>query len=102
MGAGKKAGGGKKKGGGKTLSSQHKEQLGKLMHQLHTTSPHFVRCIIPNEIKTPGILDAALVLHQLRCNGVMEGIRICRMGFPSRMMYAEFKQRYIYFRHSHA
>jgi len=93
--AGKKGGGGKKKGGGgKTLSSQHKEQLGKLMHQLHSTSPHFVRCIIPNEVKTPGIIDAALVLHQLRCNGVMEGIRICRMGYPSRMLYAEFKQRY--------
>jgi len=94
LSAGKKGGGGKKKGGGKTLSSQHKEQLGKLMHQLHTTSPHFVRCLIPNEIKTPGILEAGLVLHQLRCNGVMEGIRICRMGYPSRMFYAEFKQRY--------
>jgi len=93
--AGKKGGGGKKKGGGgKTLSSQHKEQLGKLMHQLHTTSPHFVRCLIPNEQKTPGILEAGLVLHQLRCNGVMEGIRICRMGYPSRMLYSEFKQRY--------
>ncbi len=38
-------------------------------------------------------LDSHLVLHQLRCNGVLEGIRICRKGFPSRMIYSEFKQR---------
>merc|ERR1712168_843307 len=60
----------------------------------YSTHPHFVRCIIPNEVKTPGLIDAELVLHQLQCNGVLEGIRICRKGFPNRMMYAEFKQRY--------
>lgn len=64
------------------------------MATLKQTHPHFVRCIIPNEIKTGGVLDAHLVMHQLTCNGVLEGIRICRKGFPNRMIYAEFKQRY--------
>uniref|UniRef100_A0A3P8ZJ37 Myosin-7B n=1 Tax=Esox lucius TaxID=8010 RepID=A0A3P8ZJ37_ESOLU len=77
-----------------TVSQLHKENLNKLMTNLRCTQPHFVRCIIPNETKTPGIMDAFLVLHQLRCNGVLEGIRICRKGFPNRMIYAEFKQRY--------
>ena len=70
------------------------EQLNKLMNNLKQTHPHFVRCIIPNEIKTGGVLDSHLVMHQLTCNGVLEGIRICRKGFPNRMIYSEFKQRY--------
>ncbi|KAI5608714.1 myosin heavy chain, fast skeletal muscle-like, partial [Silurus asotus] len=70
------------------------ENLGKLMSNLRSTHPHFVRCLIPNESKTPGLMENFLVIHQLRCNGVLEGIRICRKGFPSRILYGDFKQRY--------
>ena len=42
---------------------------------------------------SPGVMDHHLVMHQLRCNGVLEGIRICRKGFPNRILYADFKQR---------
>jgi len=86
---------GKRKGSAfQTVSYRHKEQLKGLMDTLMATSPHFVRCIIPNENKAAGECDGQLVLHQLRCNGVLEGIRICRKGFPSRMLFADFKQRY--------
>ncbi|KAM7089007.1 myosin heavy chain, skeletal muscle, adult-like [Ciconia maguari] len=99
-GADAEAGGGGKKGGKKkgssfqTVSALFRENLNKLMTNLRSTHPHFVRCIIPNETKTPGAMEHELVLHQLRCNGVLEGIRICRKGFPSRVLYADFKQRY--------
>nr|XP_019610779.1 PREDICTED: myosin-13 [Rhinolophus sinicus] len=87
--------GGKKKGSSfQTVSAVFRENLNKLMTNLRSTHPHFVRCLIPNETKTPGVMDHSLVMHQLRCNGVLEGIRICRKGFPSRILYADFKQRY--------
>ncbi|XP_074168172.1 myosin-8 [Sminthopsis crassicaudata] len=85
----------KKKGSSfQTVSALFRENLNKLMTNLRSTHPHFVRCIIPNETKTPGAMEHELVLHQLRCNGVLEGIRICRKGFPSRILYGDFKQRY--------
>uniref|UniRef100_W5N1A0 Myosin heavy chain, fast skeletal muscle-like n=1 Tax=Lepisosteus oculatus TaxID=7918 RepID=W5N1A0_LEPOC len=86
---------GKKKGASfQTVSALFRENLNKLMSTLRSTHPHFVRCLIPNETKTPGLMENYLVIHQLRCNGVLEGIRICRKGFPSRILYGDFKQRY--------
>ncbi|CAH1226637.1 MYH7 [Branchiostoma lanceolatum] len=91
----KQAGGKGKKGGAfQSASATHRDQLARLMATLHTTYPHFVRCLIPNELKTPGLLDNPLVMHQLTCNGVLEGIRICQKGFPNKMVFKEFKQRY--------
>lgn len=83
-----------RKGMFRTVSQLYKEQLAKLMVVLHNTNPNFVRCIIPNHEKKAGKIHAQLVLDQLRCNGVLEGIRICRQGFPNRMPFQEFKQRY--------
>ncbi|XP_063225500.1 myosin heavy chain, muscle isoform X25 [Bacillus rossius redtenbacheri] len=77
-----------------TVSTIHREQLNNLMTTLRSTQPHFVRCIIPNELKQAGLIDSHLVMHQLTCNGVLEGIRICRKGFPNRMVYPDFKLRY--------
>jgi myosin protein heavy chain len=83
-----------KKGLFRTVAQRHKEQLHSLMAQLHSTHPHFVRCIIPNHKKRPKQFNNLLVLDQLRCNGVLEGIRIARTGFPNRLPFAEFRQRY--------
>ncbi|XP_071547356.1 myosin heavy chain, muscle-like isoform X42 [Panulirus ornatus] len=88
-------GGKRAKGSGfQTVSGMYREQLNNLMTTLRSTAPHFIRCIIPNEMKAAGVIDAALVMHQLTCNGVLEGIRICRKGFPNRMLYPDFKHRY--------
>lgn len=83
-----------RKGMFRTVGQVYKEQLYKLMQTLNNTSPNFVRCIIPNHEKKAGKIDSLLVLDQLRCNGVLEGIRICRQGFPNRILFQEFKQRY--------
>merc|ERR1712025_844599 len=84
----------KKGGGGKTVSSVYLVSLGELMTTLYNCEPHFIRCIIPNNHKQAGVIDSPLVLHQLTCNGVLEGIRICMRGFPNRMLYPDFKLRY--------
>merc|ERR1712240_518185 len=85
----------KKKGSSMmTISAAHRESLMKLMTNLHSTHPHFVRCIIPNEIKKSGHTDAPLVMHQLNCNGVLEGIRICMLGLPNKVPHADFMTRY--------
>jgi myosin protein heavy chain len=83
-----------KKGAFRTVAQRHKEQLSSLMTQLRSTQPHFVRCIVPNNYKKPHRIDVPLVLDQLRCNGVLEGIRIARLGYPNRLPFVEFRQRY--------
>ncbi|XP_037641027.1 myosin-10 isoform X4 [Sebastes umbrosus] len=83
-----------KKGMFRTVGQLYKESLTKLMATLRNTNPNFLRCIIPNHEKRAGKLSPNLVLDQLRCNGVLEGIRICRQGFPNRIPFQEFRQRY--------
>merc|ERR1712186_137496 len=84
----------KKGGGGKTVSSVYLVSLTELMTTLHNCAPHFVRCLVPNTHKKPGEVEPPLIMHQLTCNGVLEGIRICMRGFPNRMLYPDFKARY--------
>merc|ERR1711899_11243 len=84
----------KKCGGAKTVSSVYLVQLAELMTTLHSTEPHFIRCIVPNTHKQPLMVETELIMHQLTCNGVLEGIRVCMLGFPNRMLYPDFKSRY--------
>merc|ERR1719357_1441702 len=84
----------KKKGASKTVSSVYLVQLNDLMTTLHSTEPHFIRCIVPNTHKKPLQVEPPLIMHQLTCNGVLEGIRICMRGFPNRMLYPDYKARY--------
>merc|ERR1719512_475532 len=85
---------GAKKKGGKTVSSFYKSQLDDLMKTLEATDPAFIRCVVPNTIKKAGFVDSGLIMHQYQCNGVLAGIAICRAGFPNKIMYPEFKERY--------
>ncbi|KAL2594341.1 hypothetical protein AAZV13_12G184300 [Glycine max] len=77
-----------------SVGTKFKGQLFKLMHQLETTTPHFIRCIKPNTKQQPGVYDEDLVLQQLKCCGVLEVVRISRAGYPTRMTHQEFSRRY--------
>ncbi|KAL6121499.1 myosin [Nucleospora cyclopteri] len=87
----------KKKGIFRTVSQDHRENLKNLMAMLTATMPHFVRCILPNLQKRPGTLEKQLILYQLRCNGVLEGLRISRLGYPTRLTFKEIASRYWFF-----
>ena len=68
-------------------------QLFQLMKRLENTTPHFIRCIKPNNNQSSGLYDQGLVLQQLKCCGVLEVVRISRSGFPTRMSHKKFARR---------
>uniref|UniRef100_A0A665W0V5 Myosin VAb n=1 Tax=Echeneis naucrates TaxID=173247 RepID=A0A665W0V5_ECHNA len=78
----------------KTVGLQFRQSLHLLMGTLNATTPHYVRCIKPNDHKAPFTLDPVRAVQQLRACGVLETIRISAAGFPSRWTYQEFFNRY--------
>ncbi|XP_067090448.1 unconventional myosin-Va-like isoform X1 [Osmerus mordax] len=78
----------------KTVGLQFRNSLHLLMETLNATTPHYVRCIKPNDLKTPFTMDPVRAVQQLRACGVLETIRISAAGFPSRWTYQEFFSRY--------
>lgn len=77
-----------------TVGSQFRDSLSQLISTLHSTTPHYVRCIKPNENKKPFDWDARKIVQQLRACGVLETVRISAAGFPSRWKYDDFYDRY--------
>ena len=50
--------------------------LRNLMSKVIRSEPHFIRCIRPNIQNLPEFIDSNMVLHQLKCTGVLETINI--------------------------
>uniref|UniRef100_A0A671RT17 Unconventional myosin-Va-like n=1 Tax=Sinocyclocheilus anshuiensis TaxID=1608454 RepID=A0A671RT17_9TELE len=78
----------------KTVGLQFRNSLQLLMETLNATTPHYVRCIKPNDYKYAFTFDPKRAVQQLRACGVLETIRISAAGFPSRWTYQEFFSRY--------
>ncbi|KAF0930186.1 hypothetical protein E2562_030841 [Oryza meyeriana var. granulata] len=77
-----------------SVAMKFKGQLFQLMQRLESTTPHFIRCIKPNNLQLPAIYEQGLVLQQLKCCGVLEVVRISRSGYPTRMTHQKFARRY--------
>ncbi|XP_034387321.1 unconventional myosin-Va isoform X2 [Cyclopterus lumpus] len=77
-----------------TVGFQFRQSLQMLMDTLNNTTPHYVRCIKPNDLKEAFMFDPRRTVQQLRACGVLETIRISAAGFPSRWTYEEFFSRY--------
>ena len=76
------------------VGSQFRDSLNMLMGTLNATTPHYVRCIKPNDTKESFEYNPIRAVQQLRACGVLETIRISAAGFPSQRTYAEFFTRY--------
>uniref|UniRef100_A0A8C7GVU3 Myosin VB n=1 Tax=Oncorhynchus kisutch TaxID=8019 RepID=A0A8C7GVU3_ONCKI len=78
----------------KTVGHQFRSSLQLLMETLNATTPHYVRCIKPNDEKEAFSFESRRAVQQLRACGVLETIRISAAGYPSRWTYPDFFNRY--------
>mmetsp|Transcript_3111 Transcript_3111/g.7233 ORF Transcript_3111/g.7233 Transcript_3111/m.7233 type:complete len:1624 (+) Transcript_3111:476-5347(+) len=77
-----------------TLGVQFSSQLQNLRQKIDETSPHYIRCLKPNGLLVPDHFDAALIADQLACAGVIEAVRVSRLGYPQRFSHNQFITRY--------
>ena len=82
------------KGNKSTVGAQFHESLNALMESITATSPHYVRCLKPNDTKKEFEMENGRAIQQLRACGVLETIRISAAGYPSRWTYRDFSERY--------
>ncbi|XP_060788496.1 unconventional myosin-If isoform X2 [Neoarius graeffei] len=83
-----------KKGRPTTASSKIKRQANELVDTLMKCTPHYIRCIKPNETKRPRDWEESRVRHQVEYLGLRENIRVRRAGFAYRRVFQKFLQRY--------
>ncbi|KAL7977827.1 hypothetical protein Chor_010779 [Crotalus horridus] len=56
--------------------------------------PYYVRCIKPNDHKSPLLFDEERCRHQVSYLGLLENVRVRRAGFAYRQPYHRFLLRY--------
>ncbi|XP_063002488.1 unconventional myosin-XIX [Elgaria multicarinata webbii] len=77
-----------------TVVSKFKGSLEQLMEILHSTTPHYIRCIKPNADCEAALFRKDEVLCQLEACGIVETVNISAAGFPVRLSFKSFLDRY--------
>ncbi|XP_046641646.1 unconventional myosin-XV-like isoform X4 [Daphnia pulicaria] len=77
-----------------TVAARFHDSLQALLESMSKCNPWFVRCLKPNREKLPMSFDLPVVLEQLRYTGMLETIRIRKNGYPVRMKFHHFIERY--------
>ncbi|RHX99740.1 hypothetical protein DYB36_002015 [Aphanomyces astaci] len=80
--------------GSVNVADQFKTQLTDLLATIDGTSPHYVRCLKPNDANQPMHFDRVRMVEQLRSGGVLEAVKVARAGFPVRLTHKEFRSNY--------
>ena len=81
-------------GRNKFLASKFMKQINSLVEELYSSDCHFVRCIKPNEFKRPRTFNTAAVLQSLRNLGVLDSIKIRKLGYVYRRPFKEFTRKF--------
>jgi len=87
----------RKRGGtlqAETVGSQFKTQLANLLKTIRSTSPHYVRCLKPNDQNVCEVFVRGRMVDQLRYGGVLEAVKVARAGYPTRFALKDFVRRY--------
>jgi myosin V len=79
---------------GQTVWTKFKNQLTALMTNLKLTRTRYIRCIKPNTMKRPLIMQHWSTVEQLRCAGVVAAVTISRSAFPNRLEHAVVLERF--------
>ena len=77
-----------------SVGKQFSTQLKQLRARIDDTSPHYIRCLKPNNELRPDHFDSAVIADQLRYAGILEAIRVSRVGYPQRYLHERFLSRY--------
>ncbi|XP_068108581.1 unconventional myosin-Ie-like [Hyperolius riggenbachi] len=83
-----------KKGRPSTAVTKIKKQANDLVQTLMKCTPHYIRCIKPNETKKPRDWEDSRVKHQVEYLGLRENIRVRRAGYAYRRVFRKFLNRY--------
>jgi serine/threonine protein kinase/ankyrin repeat protein len=78
----------------KSVSHQFAAQLRSLRSRIEKTIPHYIRCLKPNDDLIEDFFEPKNIIHQLRCGGVLEAVRVSRAGYPTRYPHDVFTARY--------
>uniref|UniRef100_A0AAY4BPP7 Myosin motor domain-containing protein n=1 Tax=Denticeps clupeoides TaxID=299321 RepID=A0AAY4BPP7_9TELE len=77
-----------------TVSMQLRNSLSEITSKLQSCTPHFVQCVRPNSTGQRDSLDSGLISSQLQYIGVLEMVQMIRYGYPVRLPFTVFLNRY--------
>jgi len=77
-----------------TVGGQFRRQLKRLREKIDIMSPHYIRCLKPNDQLVPDHFDRTAVAEQLSCGGILEAVRVARAGYSNHYTHEDFLRRY--------
>ncbi|CAB9501494.1 Unconventional myosin [Seminavis robusta] len=77
-----------------TLIEKFSMELRDLLLEIEGTQTRYIRCIIPNETRSPGVTDHLMTLRQLEYAGLMTSVALTRESLPDSLSYKTLLARF--------